>query len=202
MKNHKNQPRTMKNQPGWLQETPRRKWGFFVTNRHTLHHNIYIIIIVIIVTIMRELSVDVDHTQGECVCELWRRHRRADLESRGPKTSLGAPISNAWLLLGLCFKYGHCPSLYLSVFRIFRLLFMDLAHILDNSTSTFYWQLAMFTTWPGTTWGSRWRWSTPLWTTWEWRWAWCWWTPTLGSINFEALHLTQKKRYDMTHDRS
>ena len=65
---------------------------------------IIIITIVIIVTIMRELNVDVDHNQGECVCELWRRHRRADLESRGPKTSLGPPISNAWLLLGLCFK--------------------------------------------------------------------------------------------------
>ena len=63
-----------------------------------------IIIIIITIIILRELSVDVDHTQGECVCELWRRHRRADLESRGPKTSLGAPISNAWLLLGLCFK--------------------------------------------------------------------------------------------------
>ena len=28
----------------WLQETPRRKCSFFVTNRQTLHHNIYIII--------------------------------------------------------------------------------------------------------------------------------------------------------------
>ena len=33
MKNHKNRPRIMKNQPGWLQETPRRKWWFFVTDR-------------------------------------------------------------------------------------------------------------------------------------------------------------------------
>ena len=36
MKNHKNRPRTMKNQPGWLQETPRRKWWFFVTDRHCI----------------------------------------------------------------------------------------------------------------------------------------------------------------------
>ena len=34
MKNHKNRPRTMKNQPGWLQETPRRKWWFFITHIH------------------------------------------------------------------------------------------------------------------------------------------------------------------------
>ena len=69
----------------------------------------FILNIIIIMNIinMRELRIDVDHTQGERVCELWRRHRRADLESRGPKTPLGAPISNAWLLLGLCFKYGH-----------------------------------------------------------------------------------------------
>ena len=32
-------------------------------------------------------------------------------------------------------------------------------------------QLAMFTTWRGTTWGWRWRLSTPSWTTWEWRWC-------------------------------
>ena len=35
MKNHKNQPITMKSRPEWLQETPRRKWWFFVTNTQT-----------------------------------------------------------------------------------------------------------------------------------------------------------------------
>ena len=29
----------------WLQETPRRKWWFFVTHKQTLHHNIYIVVI-------------------------------------------------------------------------------------------------------------------------------------------------------------
>ena len=47
MKNNENPPGTMKNQLGvvqggyrWFQETPRRKWSFFVShaNRHTLHH--------------------------------------------------------------------------------------------------------------------------------------------------------------------
>ena len=60
MKNHENPPGTMKNQPGtwrkhknrpgtmkthgyrWLQETPRRKWWFFITNRHTQIITIYI----------------------------------------------------------------------------------------------------------------------------------------------------------------
>ena len=77
---------------------------------------VIIIIITIIVIIQRELRIDVDHTQGECVCELWRRHRRADLESRGPKTSLGPPISKAWLLLGLCFEYGHLYYQYSGYF--------------------------------------------------------------------------------------
>ena len=50
MKKHKNRPGTMKNQPGtmkthgyrWLQETSRRKWWFFITNRHTQIITIYI----------------------------------------------------------------------------------------------------------------------------------------------------------------
>ena len=36
----------------WLQETPRRKWSFFVTHRQTLHHNIYININIIITIII------------------------------------------------------------------------------------------------------------------------------------------------------
>ena len=40
MKNHKNWPRTMKNQH-------RRKWWFFVTDKQTLHHNTYIISIIL-----------------------------------------------------------------------------------------------------------------------------------------------------------
>ena len=34
----------------WLQVTPRRECSFFVTNRQTLYHNIYIIIIIIIIS--------------------------------------------------------------------------------------------------------------------------------------------------------
>ena len=52
MKNNKNRPRTMKNQPGWLQETPRRKWWFFVTDRQTLHHDLYIVIIIVVVIVI------------------------------------------------------------------------------------------------------------------------------------------------------
>ena len=35
----------------WLQETPRRERSFFVTNRQTLYHNIYITITIITIMI-------------------------------------------------------------------------------------------------------------------------------------------------------
>ena len=34
----------------WLQDTPRKKCSFFVTDTQTLHHNIYIIITIIVIT--------------------------------------------------------------------------------------------------------------------------------------------------------
>ena len=48
----------MKNQPGWLQETPRRKWWFFVTNKQ-----IIIIILIIIITIIKGGGPPEDQTQ-------------------------------------------------------------------------------------------------------------------------------------------
>ena len=49
-------------------------------------------------------------------------------------------------------------------------------------------QLAMFTTWRGTTWGWRWRLSTPSWTTWEWRWC----TISAGIVLDQRSHWLKK----------
>ena len=43
--------------------------------------------------------------QGECDGELWRRNWRAGLESGGSEAPLGSPVPDAWILLGLSFKW-------------------------------------------------------------------------------------------------
>ena len=87
MKNYENQPKTMKIQPGtiktnpeggyrwfrWLQETPRRKCSFFVTDRQTLHHNIYIIILTIIIIIVSVAIIIVLESSSLTGGSVWGR---------------------------------------------------------------------------------------------------------------------------------
>ena len=51
----------------WLQETPRRERSFFVTNRQTLYHNIYIITITTVITVINIVMVITTTTILTCI---------------------------------------------------------------------------------------------------------------------------------------
>ena len=81
-----------------LQETPRRKWSFFVTNKHTLHHNIYIISITIItITIM---------TMTITITIFWLRCGARKREGRA-RTKRNSNLSPTLQLAGIIINMNH-----------------------------------------------------------------------------------------------
>ena len=71
----------------WLQETHRRKWWFFVTDKHTLHHNIYIIIVITIVNIIVIIIITIIVTLTLTQWWMWWQYWMANKNPRAQRPS-------------------------------------------------------------------------------------------------------------------